>query len=228
MQAIKIVVLDVYNTLLDVLPGPERAGEMWAAFWQQQKGELPVAWDLLAGVMSAMVQASHRRSHLAGEEHPEVVWHRLLAEVCGVGDWSEADQRGLCLLEAKLRRKCALMPGAADFLLKCQKLGVGVALCSNGQSCTEQELLEAMLEARLDVDELFPAFRFWSYQHGFAKPSPKVFAWLETQFEPHGVKPAEMLMIGDNPQKDVIPASLRGWQTHLLVDANWPPLRNVS
>jgi FMN phosphatase YigB (HAD superfamily) len=223
-MALRAIIFDVYNTLLDVHPGPSNAEAIWQAYWAKEELPVPVPWDALEGVMQAMVSASHRQSRLAGEEHPEVNWQHLLAQVCGVGDWPDKDQQALCFLEAKLRRRCTLMPGAASFLLHCHQLGVALGICSNGQSCTETELLEAMLAEKMDVDEVFPSFRFYSYQHGFAKPSTKPFAWLEAQLAEHGVAAEEIMMIGDKPDKDIAPALARGWQTHLLVEANWPRL----
>jgi HAD superfamily hydrolase (TIGR01549 family) len=51
---------------------------------------------------------------------------------------------------------------------------------------------------------------FWSSDHGWIKPSPRIFPHMLENF---GSRPEKTLMVGDNPRRDIEPAAARGCAT---------------
>jgi len=79
--------------------------------------------------------------------------------------------------------------------------GVTVALASN----FDQRLLEiaARLEPLSWANHVFP-----SSEIGWRKPSPEFFRWIERRLS---ARPAEMVLIGDDPDLDIAAARRAGW-----------------
>ena len=81
----------------------------------------------------------------------------------------------------------------------------------------DPELLGHIYVAPYAVFE--PDLCFWSYRHGFSKPDPHVFRILTARLEARGLRPAEILMVGDRLDNDIEPARAHGWLTWRLARA---------
>jgi putative hydrolase of the HAD superfamily len=87
--------------------------------------------------------------------------------------------------------------------------GIRLGIASNAQTYTVAELHDAGIPFRVFDDSLI----FLSGAHGFAKPSPRVFAFLTERLAESGIAPHETLMVGDSIENDIAPAAAAGWQT---------------
>jgi HAD superfamily hydrolase (TIGR01549 family) len=114
------------------------------------------------------------------------------------------------------------MPGALAALQSFTDAGVLLGLASNAQHYTRDELALA----GFSLDQFHPALSFLSGDHGFAKPSPRVFQFLTERLAALGISPSETLMIGDSIENDIFPARAAGWQTRLISGTEENPWRD--
>ncbi len=98
------------------------------------------------------------------------------------------------IYDAAYNRERRAVPGSLDAVRRLQKLGIEVAVLTNGISRTQQEKLRAIGFEFL-VPHLLP-----SEEAGFSKPDPRIFEWAlhRTCKQAH-----EIVMIGDNPVNDI-------------------------
>ena len=221
LHPVRAVIFDVYHTLLSVGPGPEDAAEQWVALWQENFGPAP-SLSLLDfdEACRVVVGQDHARRLLDGVAWPEVDWPSVA--VGAAADLAGLSPEKLDLFlssHAKLQRRTHAMPGAAAFLTKIRASGILTGIASNAQRYTFAELTAA----GIPPDSFAPDLCFWSFEHGFSKPDPAVFAPLTKKLAAWGIAPPETLMIGDRPDNDISPARAAGWQTWLF-EGSWPDL----
>ena len=211
MKSVKAVIFDVYHTLLAVEPGPVDAAERWVDLWRDWLGTDPAqSLSQFDQACRELVTADHARRKAEGTLQPEVDWReiaRLAAPVLSKLTKSRMD--GFLFGHAGLQRTTCAMPGAADFLERLRSGGIPAGIASNAQRYT----LDEMSSAGIPPSAFAEGLCFWSFEQGFSKPDPAVFAWLTQRLAARGIFPEETLMIGDRWDNDVAPARAAGWQT---------------
>ena len=104
--------------------------------------------------------------------------------------------------------------GAAEALLKLKRSGIKLGLASNSQFYT-LPILGKVLNIR--PKEFFNAeLTFLSFHLGFSKPSPYFFRLIRTRAYYLGLKPEEVLVVGNDCENDVWPAKAHGLQALLF------------
>lgn len=232
MKSVRLVLCDIYGTLLEVGPGPADAEARWQrlchSFLKKDGGSeggvdgerVAQKWPSLAE-LDQVVQPLIEREHTAGRERglaqPEVDWPALAGEVLpGLVALPEAERAVFFDHHARLVRTVRLRPGAAECLRAMRKTGALLGLVSNAQRCTRGELAGALAAEGLGMDLFAPEWCFFSYEHGFAKPDPRVFALMSVRAVAAGLRPGSILMIGDRADNDTTPALAAGWHAWLL------------
>ena len=226
---VRAVICDLYGTLLKVLPPPPDAAERWRAgcdalLPQEQYLTLPEFDDRTR----AAAAVENARSRAAGEPFPEVRWLDIIASVLpclkvknrdpqspGPREWISERAATLSRLHAACSRTCVAMPGAMAALHQLHTRGVLTGIASNAQDYTRAEFTGAGFSLGPFSQDL----TFLSGEHGFAKPSPRVFTHLAAALATRGISPAETLMAGDREDNDILPARAAGWQTWLLTES---------
>ena len=217
----KVLIFDVYGTLLEVGPPPADADGQWTRLWKEILGVMPRLSRLdFAVACSREVVARHECARGLGIHYPEVSWpaiaQSVVPELCSV----PTKQRELFILRQMGTGHTTRLFGALVELLPAfKRKGYLLGIASNAQAYTLTELEWALGTARLDMTIFDPELMFWSYQHGFAKPDPHVFQILTARLEHRGIMPAEALMVGDRQDNDVDPPARFGWQTWWLTDS---------
>lgn len=217
---VRAVIFDVYHTLLGVSDGPPDAEARWAACWASFFQTLPpLTLAEFDEKCRQVISADHASRHLSGERWPEVDWPSVVARAEPVLAGLQGGLPAFLQAHAGLQRTTWAMPGALAFLDHLQQRGIHPGIASNAQAYTFGELQDA----GIPLDRFPHEYCFWSFQHGFSKPDPRVFLQLTSQLAAHGVAPAEILMIGDRPDNDIAPAQAAGWQTWHF-QSRWPAL----
>jgi HAD superfamily hydrolase (TIGR01549 family) len=228
MNPIRAVICDVYRTILDVLPPPPDA----AARWDELAGRVPglvepPSLEDVSARCREIVARDHAIAHERGIRFPEVVWPTvMLRALPPLGSLAAAAREDFLFEHMQLLRKLAPAKAVAEFLRACREHGWPLGIASNAQHYTLRELDEALASVDLSSSIFDPDLVVWSYQNGFSKPDPHVFQILSARLASRGIRPPEILMIGDRHDNDIEPARAFGWQTAMIGSGgtSWPEL----
>ena len=219
---VRLVVFDVYQTLLWPREGPDRVDEAWEALCGQA-GVGGMGFREFGDGCAEEVRRRNAAAREGGEPWPEVRWRDVAVAVLpGLAAFREECCEEFLHGHARLQRTCVLYPGVRGVLARLRHAGVLLGMASNGQEYTRRELASAGLPLWWLAGDL----QFLSGDHGYAKPSPKVFDWLAAAAARRGIRPGEILMVGDREDNDMVPAREAGWQAWHLRDGQqgWPEL----
>ena len=113
----------------------------------------------------------------------------------------------------------AALPGARDTLRLLAAQGVKVGLRANGQTATPALLTRAFAAQGpvSSLGELFaPALTWWSHELGSPIETERGWAEVERSVAAAGLRPEEVVCVGCDVARDVLPARRRGFRTALL------------
>lgn len=228
----RAVIVDIYQTLLDVLPPPDCAGG-WERLWERYfNAPPPLDMRAFARHCDRWITEEHNRARARGISCPEVYWPRIACLAApDLARLDEAQLDQFLLAQAGLWHQTRLAPGAAETLAALSAAGVLLGIASNAQPYTAHELDECLAGAGLDFSLFHPRLCFWSFEHGFSKPDPHVFRLLAARLWAMNVPPEAALMVGDRLDNDIEPAREQGWQVWRLgdpalgADGLWEDLR---
>ena len=218
---IRAVLLDVYQTLLEVSPPPDGAAALWERLWHEQLGGSPrLSLEAVAAACEKITAREHTAARAAGILHPEVYWPAVAA--AALPELERLAEEGVdefLFLHAQLQHTVRLMPGASSVLRSFVDRGVPLGLASNAQPYTVTELAVALDGTGLSLASFQADLCFFSYKHGFSKPDPHVFRLLAARLQARGIQPGETLAVGDRADNDIEPARAQGFQTWQLTPA---------
>ncbi len=218
VESPKVILFDVYQTLLAVGPPPADAGLRWCGLWTETLGFAPRgSLEDVAAATVKVIEIDHAGAKTRGIPFPEVFWPSIMRRALPELNRLTDDQLDTFLFRhAQLVRSIKLMPGAAEVLRPLSVQAIPLGLISNAQPYTLRELDSALADAGLARALFRPDLVFWSYLHGYAKPDPHVFRALSSCLLAEGVPPEAILMVGDREDNDIDPARAQGWRTWRL------------
>jgi putative hydrolase of the HAD superfamily len=220
LKDVKVILFDVYGTLLI-----SRSGDIDAAVGADpeaaaQEAARSVGVESPAGIAAALKNAilrQHETSRLAGVDVPEVDIRQIWAEVAAT--WPvpmrPGEQLDALALAYELRVNPVWpMPGFPEVLVALRdrfRLG----LVSNAQFYTPLTLaaLAGRPWAQLGFEEPLCA---WSYVQRRAKPSGLLWEPVLQHLAAGGIPPAQVVMVGNDVEKDIRPAQAHGCRTILF------------
>ncbi|MCG6940126.1 MAG: HAD family hydrolase [Thiohalocapsa sp.] len=226
MAGIRAVLFDVYGTLVisgsgDIgLTADTATGEPFADAWMAAElpaTKLPADFDGRAA-LTAQIRADHARSRARGVAQPEVdiltIWQALLADL---GLQPDVTQLRRFALEYELRVNPVWpMPALRAVIAGLADRGLVLGIVSNAQFYTPL-MLHAFLGQPIDAAGFDPRCCAWSYRQGVAKPATAVYEpALACLREHHGIRPGQVLYIGNDMRNDVRPAQALGCRTVLF------------
>jgi FMN phosphatase YigB (HAD superfamily) len=201
---------DVYGTLLRFTPAVEPE-KTFTSLWKTYLGGEPgFSWGEFQTRLQAAIADSHARDNQSGIAHPEVQWSAIVT--IALGRHGAVDPNMVCSFAAALmacQRTITAMPGASELLAFLRERNVPCGIASNAQFYTPQE----MESAGLSLDGFPTDLRVWSWEIGFAKPSPYFFQIMAARAARYGISRPGVLMIGDREDNDMTPARAAGFQT---------------
>ncbi len=214
---VRAVICDIYGTLLHPGPPPRDAGARWLQGCQSIAGG-PLTLAEFDARCTRAVKLQHAARHAGGEPFPEVDWLAVMRTSLPGMDDRHALQ--LSSLHAACQRTCTALPHAIEALAAIRSADILTGLASNAQHYTRDE----MTAAGFSLSDFHPQLCFLSGDHGFAKPSARVFTRLTEQLTSLGIAPHEALMIGDSIENDIAPSRAAGWRTCLVREGIWKSL----
>ncbi len=219
---IRAIIFDIYGTLLQIGLQPADASERWEFLWQDMLADAArLSLEDFAAACAKVMEHEHAAAYERGVANPEIFWPDVAKEVLPeLARLNEADLDEFLFRQAQLWHTIKLAPNAAKVLAQLHKTQLPLGLASNCQPYTLRELDAALSAIGLTCNIFMSRLCFYSFQHGFSKPNPKVFQWLGEHLQVLGISSAETLMVGDFLDNDIAPAQAAGWQTwHLTARA---------
>ncbi|MCB1204692.1 MAG: HAD family hydrolase [Verrucomicrobiae bacterium] len=207
MPGIRAVVFDLYGTLLISAAGgifgnaPDPEG---------LPGFEEVYWNL--------VREHHERRRAEGVAHPEVevrdLWVESLRRLGKVVPASSELEFSILAHECRVNPVWP-MPRAAETLSRLAGAGVSLGIISNAQFYT-LPVMEGLFGSSLEELGFHPGLQVFSFEVGEGKPSPRLFEILGERAAGLGLDPSEVLYVGNDFRKDVLPARAIGFRTALF------------
>jgi len=224
MNRPELILFDVYRTLMRVLPRPNPSG-FFAGLWVENfPGVQAPEFGEFQTAVNKQVAASHERSRQAGIDFPEVQWPVIVeGALAGFLPDGREVPAGFVAGSAACEREIDLMPGAAPLLQYLRAGGIPCGIVSNAQAYTLDEMSDLLRPHDLDLGQFDPDFIFWSFRHGFSKPSPHVFQIPASRADARGIPREKVLMVGDREDNDIGPARASGFQTWRVDDEECLP-----
>ena len=215
MIRLRAIIFDVYQTILEVSPPEVEPEEGWRRLWQRHfRSGPPFSFAEFQDRARQRIAEEHEEARAFGIAYPEIYWPEVVASILpdSVGAL-DVEQRAVFLDDlAQVERSVRLMPGAEAVLTELVRRPVRLGIASNSQPYTIREL-QRHLPVGCPLSRFDTAYSFWSYRNGFSKPDPHVFRLIGARLRAEGVRPAEILMVGDRLDNDVEPARRQGWRT---------------
>ncbi|BBO66976.1 hydrolase [Desulfosarcina alkanivorans] len=232
MQPFSAVLFDVYGTLIISgagEPGGHRkatdgVGDLRPLLKRHGIDQSP---EQLVGALYRTIHRDHDNSRRKGMAFPEVdivqVWRRVL----GSNDLPRL--KDFALEYELIVNPVYPMPGLRDLLDACQTGKVPMGLISNAQFYTVL-LLRHILGGPLEKRGFDPRLLFFSWQEGHAKPSAVMFMRARKTLSDMGIAPSSVLYVGNDMQKDIIPAGNVGFKTGLFAGdrRSWRPMETAD
>ena len=225
----RVIICDVYRTILEVLPPAREAEEGWEELCHDFFGARPALGfeEFLAACRGEVVK-SHAASRRRGVAFPEVSWPEIVGAVIpAFRSLDPQQQMSFQLGEQALNRALGLADGAGEVLSRWVECGIPLGIASNAQAYTGPELDAGLAEASLTSAVFAPDLVLWSWQLGFSKPDPYFFQVLLARLAARGIAPGEALMVGDRADNDIAPARAAGlmtWHLQAKGDGGWAAL----
>jgi putative hydrolase of the HAD superfamily len=229
LDGIRAVLFDVYGTLFI-----SASGEVGTATDEGRATALSQAFaavglalhgDLQYGVRCWLdaIHDSHAQSKSNGVEYPEVnivaIWtqclQRLAAEKLLDGSVEDVDPRELAVQYEVRTNPTWPMPGLPSCLQELGQRDVLLGIISNAQFFT-LELFPALLGKTLDELEFRDDLQFYSYRYLRAKPGLPLYQMAADAISARGLRPRDVLYIGNDMLNDVWGANRVGFRTALF------------
>lgn len=236
--AVKAFVFDVYGTLLisdsgDIDENIISADNLRKAMefsnikvsgnTENQKSILN---DLLEEFVSE-IKSFHNQHRTLEKPYPEIdiqkIWETIIQRNHAQGrvqmDGSMCIKCMTFVFEI-LSNRLYPMPGMKEVIQKLSGLGVPLGIVSNAQFYTPV-VLNYFLSGRISeedtVDFFDPDLTIFSYKYQRSKPDLYLFQVLASALEKkYGLQPADVLIVGNDMQKDIYASHITGFRTALF------------
>lgn len=236
IDGIRAVLFDIYGTLIISGSGdigaadPNIRGQAFAEALQAVGVEYRGDPEAGARILREQIDASHARSREEGIEFPEIdivaVWQGTYQQLEAGSQITAGQQVDFELLatEFEVRTNPVWpMPGLVECLTRLRESGRVLGIISNAQFFTPA-VFPALAGDTLEKLGIAPDLRYYSYEHGKAKPGVWLYeeaarglaalADLTTQKGP--ITPHETLYVGNDMRNDIWPAAKVGFKTALF------------
>lgn len=222
LEGIRAVIFDIYGTLIisaagDISLVNESSSVLGMAEAVRMLGGAGSSEDVevALGCYQAEIQRLQSEARCRGEEYPEVeireVWKSIVSRL----NLSCATIETAALAYECAVNPCGEMPGASEMIRRLKRESFSLGIISNAQFYT-RAVLEATSGIDLSSNSFEAQLSIFSYREGIAKPSLRLFEKASLNAEKLGLRPGEVLYIGNDLVKDIEPAAATGFRTALF------------
>jgi len=229
LKAVRCVLFDLYGTLLvsgsgevgtKAAPSDAALAKAFRAVGLQTS--VPPGEALRCFYQT--IDSMHDELRRAGRDWPEIdvreVWSRVLSELVERGGIDPSLCEGVDVAQLAVEYEARanpvwLMPGAAECLTRLAEGGLLLGIVSNAQFYT-LALLEALFGCRPESLGFDPGMQFYSYQHGWGKPSRRLFEMAASELAERSIDPSKVICVGNDMLNDVSGARDMGFRTALF------------
>jgi putative hydrolase of the HAD superfamily len=217
IPAIKAVLFDVYGTLFT-----SAAGDIGVAANAASASELPLEslagqYGLCGARMRSFFIEEVKKAHLSLASKtpwPEVrvdeIWDKFLKNFTQRHEGAPKDARELALRYELAVNPVYPMPGALETMSALKEAGFILGIISNAQFFTPL-LFDAFFSKTAEELGFDPEVLFWSFEHGEAKPSPRLYEAAVKKLEAKGIKACECVFVGNDMLSDIYGAVNAGF-----------------
>jgi putative hydrolase of the HAD superfamily len=226
LQGIRSVVFDIYGTLMLSAAGDIAVHEASTRGDAVMDGVRAAGFSVSADATTLdrawhqEIARAHAAAHARGITHPEIdiraIWQAvakdgMIAPPPGTG----VEAYAALAVEVEMRLNVvALEPTARETLASLAARGLSLGIVSNAQFYTPL-IFETLLERSLTDAGFSDDLRVWSWEQGEGKPSTRLYELLVERLAARGIAPHQVLYVGNDMLKDMVPAAACGLRTAL-------------
>ena len=243
LDGIKVVLFDIYGTLLVSSSGDvgtdkefdetssitDEAVSSSRRALLEMLSELGMGLDDARSVVRQAILDKHKTLRELGIPYPEIdivaLWKQIITgkfapstsaqdSVQRLG-WSDSKVRKLAIHYELANNSVFPMPSMTQTLTAIGDKGLKLGIVSNAQFYTPI-IVEAFCGKRIKELGFDGHLSFFSYVFGRAKPDVFLYQQAANALQEMGVEPANVLYVGNDVTKDMVPAKTVGFQTGLF------------
>ncbi len=215
---VRAVIFDIYGTLFisasgdismaqkDLLP----AANLAALFEKYKISRSP---SQIENLLFQAIKSDHEEKKAAGINFPEVTIDRIWMQVLESKNLKIARQ--FAVEYEMIINPVYPMPHLLETLQTLKQKNIPLGIISNAQFFTPH-LFDFFCSDFPDKLGFDPDLIFYSYAYGYAKPSLYLFDQAVSELNRKGLKPADVLYVGNDMLNDIYPAHTIGFQTCLF------------
>lgn len=215
---IRAVLFDVYGTLFISQSGDIRAARKNIETASRLDALIrayhyPGSEAELIDAFFRTIAEAHEAMRQEGVDHPEVRMDRVWQQVLGTPEMETA--RRFAIEFEMIVNPCYLMPHLVEVFSAFREKGIPMGIISNAQFFTPL-LFQVLLGARPEDLGFARNLVFYSYRHGVAKPSRRLYQLAAGELERMGLDAGAAVFVGNDIFNDILPAAAEGFQTALF------------
>ncbi len=217
-RPVRAILFDVYGTLFisgsgDIGPSREQTALLPAVEKILRRFRRRESARILLDKFYREIENTHIRLKQAGRDYPEVDIERIWQAVLGENNLQY-------IREFAWEFELAVnpvwpMPRAGRLLAAIARQNFTAGIISNAQFYTDH-LFELFWGEPPAASWADPALVWYSYQHGYAKPSLYLFEQASAALAENKIEPGQVLFVGNDMRNDIFPARKCGFQTALF------------
>jgi putative hydrolase of the HAD superfamily len=159
------------------------------------------------------IQRRHEQARADGVDFPEVCYEEVWSSVLGTGNMAKV--KTFAMEYEMIVNPVYPMPHLEEALAALREKGLVMGIISNAQFFVPY-LFAGLLNKTLDQLGFDPALLFYSSRCGYAKPSAYMFHRAVEILAAKKLRPSNVLYIGNDMLKDILPAREVGFRTILF------------
>ena len=215
---VRAVIFDIYGTLFISASGdistaqksPHPRAGLDALF---KKYGISLSPSQIKELIFQAIENTHKEKKAAGINFPEVTIDRIWMQLLQLKNLGIARQ--FAVEYEMIINPVYPMPHLLETMQRLKEKNISLGIISNAQFFTPHlfDLFCGDFPDKLGFD---PDLIFYSYDYGYAKPSLYLFDQAVSELNRKGLKPADVLYVGNDMLNDIYPAHAIGFQTCLF------------